>query len=340
MKFGKRYQEYMQGQVELPQVGIKRLKNMLKKCRKALPPEKNSLNSCVQDASESRCCQQHCQVCDGTFFPALVSEMSAVSGCFNERARRLLELHLATGLKKYVNVLKRRMHISHHDNLMQEGKDLVNYAIIHSIAMRKLLKKYDKIHYSKKGQEFKSHAQEMQIEILQSPWLAELMAFYINERECTAKKKGMAATEAMAATAVAGLFRECSLEFNEGKPVLCCSLFDSMKLEVNLTCSICLDTVFDPVSLSCGHIFCYVCGCSAASTSIVDGLKAADSKARCPLCRQDGVYNKAVHLDELCILLKNSCPEYWKERQQSERAERVRLAKEHWESLCQAFTGI
>ena len=46
------------------------------------------------------------------------------------------------------------------------------------------------------------------------------------------------------------------------------------------------DTVFDSVSLTCGHIFCYMCACSAASVTIVDGLKAADPKEKCPLCRE------------------------------------------------------
>lgn len=46
------------------------------------------------------------------------------------------------------------------------------------------------------------------------------------------------------------------------------------------------DTVFDPVALTCGHIFCYMCACSAASVTIVDGLKAAEPKEKCPLCRE------------------------------------------------------
>lgn len=46
------------------------------------------------------------------------------------------------------------------------------------------------------------------------------------------------------------------------------------------------DIVFDPVSLTCGHIFCYMCACSAASVTIVDGLKSANQKAKCPLCRE------------------------------------------------------
>ena len=46
------------------------------------------------------------------------------------------------------------------------------------------------------------------------------------------------------------------------------------------------DTVFDPVALTCGHIFCYTCACSAASVTIVNGLQAADPKEKCPLCRE------------------------------------------------------
>lgn len=99
------------------------------------------------------------------------------------------------------------------------------------------------------------------------------------------------------------------------------------------------DTVFDPVALTCGHIFCYMCACSAASVTIVDGLNAAESKEKCPLCRevsngypqfhnmyfleslqpwivitywfvmwlcipfQAKVYQGAVHLEELSILI-------------------------------------
>lgn len=85
------------------------------------------------------------------------------------------------------------------------------------------------IHYSKQGQAFKSQAQSMHIEILQSPWFCELMAFHINLRE-TKVKSGKAPA----------LFEGCSLTLNDGKPSLTCELFDSVKLDVDLTCSICL----------------------------------------------------------------------------------------------------
>ncbi|XP_041020624.1 probable E3 ubiquitin-protein ligase BAH1-like 1 [Juglans microcarpa x Juglans regia] len=324
MKFCKKYQEYMQGQEKkIPGLGLKQLKKTLKKCRRDLQSE-NEING----VHDNQTCPDHCPVCDATFFPSILKEMSAVVGCFNERAQKLLELHLASGFRRYLIWFKGKKQ-TNHGILIQEGKDLLTYALINAVAIRKILKKYDKIHYSKQGQAFKSQAQSMHIEILQSPWLCELMAFHINLR-----KNKVEISKALA------MFEGCNLTFNDGKPSLNCELFDSVKVDIDLTCSICLDTIFDAVSLTCGHIFCYLCACSAAAVTIVDGLKSAEPKAKCPLCREAEVYEGAVHLDELNILLSRSCSEYWEERLQSERVERIRQTKEHWENHCRAFLGV
>lgn len=331
MKFCKKYEEYMHGQLngkKLPGVGFKKFKKMLKRCRRDLQSHTDNSLRRQLPQSPSLVCSHPCSVCDGTFFPSLLNEMSAVVGCFNERARKLLEFHLASGFRKYLLWFKGTSRFNH-VALSQEGQDLVTYAIINAVAMRKLLKKYDKIHYSKQGQAFKSQAQRMHIEILQSPWLCELMAFRINLRETNDNERKASL-----------LFDGCSLKISDGKPSLSCELFDSVKLNIDLTCSICLDTVFDAVALTCGHIFCYMCACKAASVTIVDGLKAAEPKQKCPLCRNAGVYEDAVHLEELNNLLGRSCPEYWEERLKAERVERIRQAKEHWESQCQAFMGV
>ena len=71
--------------------------------------------------------------------------MSDVVGCFNERAQKLLDLHLATGFKKYYIWCKGKQD---HVSLIQEGQDLVTYAMINAIAVRKILKKYDKVESS------------------------------------------------------------------------------------------------------------------------------------------------------------------------------------------------
>ncbi|XVE73313.1 hypothetical protein DITRI_Ditri11bG0107700 [Diplodiscus trichospermus] len=276
MKFGKKYQEYIQAQEKkLPGVGFKKLKKILNKCRRDFQ-SKTDVNEVLD---QIQTCPQHCPVCDGTFFPSLLQDMSDVVGCFNERAKKLLEVHQASGFRKYFLWYKGML--QSRNASIQEGKDLINYALINAIAFRKILKKYDKVHPSKKGQAFMSEAQRMHMEILQSPWLWELMAFHINARE--ANVKSGKSTPALFEDS----YDKC---YNDGKPCLCCQLFDSVKLDIDLICSICLDTVFDPVSLTCGHIFCYMCACSAASVTIVDGLKDADPKEKCPLCREVSVY--------------------------------------------------
>ncbi|CAL9154426.1 unnamed protein product [Musa hybrid cultivar] len=280
MKFCKRYEDYMRGrrEKELPALGLKQLKKILKRCGREFQSQHQK-----QDDGGGSKFAGNCAVCDGTFFPSLHKEMSAVVVCFNQHAQKLLKLHLASGFRKLIMWLRGKSP-KNDGALIQEGKDLVAYAIINSIAMRKILKKYDKVHCSKQGQAFRSKAPSMHIEILQSPWLCELMAFYINLRQ--SKLKNEAITE---------LYNDCSLTCDDdGKPTLSCGLFDSMQIEIELTCSICLE----------------------------------------------GVNAGAMHLVELNILLSQSCPEYWEKRCQTERVERVRQAKEHWQSLCREFMGM
>ncbi|MCI28729.1 putative E3 ubiquitin-protein ligase bah1-like, partial [Trifolium medium] len=77
-----------------------------------------------------------------------------------------------------------------------------------------------------------------------------------------------------------------SCEFNVTNAVMTLILPDSIKLEYDLTCAICLDFVFNPYTLSCGHFFCKSCACSAASVMTFQGLKAASPESKCPICRE------------------------------------------------------
>uniref|UniRef100_A0A453AQF6 Uncharacterized protein n=1 Tax=Aegilops tauschii subsp. strangulata TaxID=200361 RepID=A0A453AQF6_AEGTS len=54
------------------------------------------------------------------------------------------------------------------------------------------------------------------------------MAFYMNLRR---SKKNETAME---------LFGDCSLTFDDDQPTLSCNLFDSMRVDISLTCSVCL----------------------------------------------------------------------------------------------------
>ncbi|XP_041991228.1 E3 ubiquitin-protein ligase BAH1-like isoform X2 [Salvia splendens] len=330
MKFCNEYDEMMQGlgQKKLPRIDFGSLNNILESCRKQL------LHSHTADVRDDQANadgvsadSQLCSVCEGTFFPTLLKEIRGVVGFFNSRAQALLDRHLPSGCCKCFLWLGDRL-LGTDVELIQECETLIAYATINTIAVRRLLKKYDKIHYSKQGQAFKSRAVSMRVEILQSPWLYELMALHINLREAKANME-------CAHLQLDGF----SLIFDNTKPSLSFELFDSIKLNIELTCSICL-TLFDPVSLGCGHLFCYMCACKASSVSVVDGLKAASGRKKCPVCREVGIYESAVNLEELHILLKRSWPEYWEERRKMEKAERIEEAKQHWQSQAARFMGI
>ncbi|CAO2830476.1 unnamed protein product [Amaranthus hypochondriacus] len=313
MKFCKSYENYMkQLGKTLPVIGYRRLKKHISQCKSHI----QSKNDAVFPVD--------CAVCDEIFFPSLFDEMSAVVDDFGKEAQKLLDASFSCPWRiwKYScfdcsgNGLK-----DHNDFLIKECEDLLIYAIVNAIAFRKILKKYDKVHKCEKGRAFKSGAQVKHIEILQSPWFYELMSFQINLRGKSKASSGDAA-----------LFGGLALMFNGENHSISCGLFDSFKIDVNLICPICLDIVFDAVALRCGHILCYMCACSTASVTIVDGLKAAAQRKRCPLCRESRVYGDAIRLEELNILLSKRCPEYWEKRRESEREERLRLVKEHWQS--------
>jgi hypothetical protein len=85
-----------------------------------------------------------CVGCGGKFFGELKDELAEVVGCFNTRAQQLLQLHLASGLRKYVLRVKYSL-ARDSVAMIQEGQTLVKYASMNAIAVRKILKKYDKV---------------------------------------------------------------------------------------------------------------------------------------------------------------------------------------------------
>ncbi|XP_073156655.1 probable E3 ubiquitin-protein ligase BAH1-like isoform X2 [Henckelia pumila] len=131
---------------------------------------------------------------------------------------------------------------------------------------------------------------------------------------------------------------ECQMLIDT-EPKMTLMLPDMVTLEYNLLCPICLELVFKPYALVCGHLFCKSCACSAASVMIFEGPKAASSESKCPVCREVGVYGNAVHMIELSLLLKKQCKEYWKERAAEERAEISRQTKMYWDMQSKYMIG-
>nr|POE73126.1 putative e3 ubiquitin-protein ligase bah1-like [Quercus suber] len=84
-----------------------------------------------------------------------MKEASQIAGCFSSRVRHLLHLHVATGMQRYILSLR---HCFKDDQkaMVLEGWMLIVYALMNGIAIRKILKKYDKIHGSVNGRKFKN----------------------------------------------------------------------------------------------------------------------------------------------------------------------------------------
>jgi E3 ubiquitin-protein ligase BAH len=86
----------------------------------------------------------HYAVCDQKFFSELTKEASEIAGCFSSRVRHLLHLHVASGMQRYLFHLR---HCFKNDQqaMVLEGQMLVEYITMNAIAIRKILKKYDKV---------------------------------------------------------------------------------------------------------------------------------------------------------------------------------------------------
>lgn len=299
MEFAQAYSKYLETQPPVfPTLSYHRLHSLLLECNPKGPN-----------------CASGCFACDGSFFPILKKEVTAVSRYFNSRVRWLLHMHLASGVTKCIFRLKTKQ-ARDYLAMIQEGQSLVKYISMTTLATRKLLEKYDKVHISTEGTKFRTWLMAMHVESLQSPWLVELLALYFNLKLQKARNP------------LPEMCPGCVCDLHSGKPMLSCTLHESLKLEVDVTCSICLEIVFEPVALKCGHIFCFKCACSAASVSAVNGFKKAKRSAKCPLCRESGVFTSAIHLRELNILIKRSCKDYCKKRFQRERKERLKQMKQ------------
>ncbi|KAL6508519.1 hypothetical protein OROHE_021652 [Orobanche hederae] len=335
MKFGETFTEYLQTNQErfmdkCCHVEYKRLKKVLKSCRRCRDINNNNNNnsSCAEDNGDrDDAVTQYCYYnsCPYMFFTELMKEASDVVGCFRQRVGRLLQFHIHNGMQRYFTYMC-QCFASPQQATAQECRMLIQYVMMNAVAMRKILKKYDKVHGSANGRKFKSKMIAEHMEILQSPWLIELGAFYMNINQSNDGNSD-------------GDRNPFSFDLTSTEPRMTLMLPDSVKLEYSLTCAVCLELVFNPYALSCGHLFCKSCVCSAASVMIFQGPKDAGPESRCPVCREAGVYRNAVHMMELDLLMKKDCKEYWKERMVDERTEMVKQSKIYWETQTKYMIG-
>ncbi|KAJ0855002.1 putative E3 ubiquitin-protein ligase BAH1 [Helianthus annuus] len=139
MKFGQMYSEYLHGEKvnsfdldKFSHVDYKSLKKVLKTCR------------CQNDTVSDLPRYQSCPRCDQIFFSEIMKEASGVAGCFSSRVRHLVHLHCTGGLQRCLLHLFQCFK-DDQQALVQEGRMLISYVIMNAIALKKILKKYDKV---------------------------------------------------------------------------------------------------------------------------------------------------------------------------------------------------
>ncbi|XP_023769535.1 probable E3 ubiquitin-protein ligase BAH1-like isoform X1 [Lactuca sativa] len=299
-----------------------RLKNDLNFCRHHRHNEA-SVDSHGDDFNQTQC--HRCE----WMFTELTTKATKMTDYFGLRVGQLVHLHFSPGMRRFLAGPFQYFKDDHEAALLHKGWMLIQFAVMNAIALRKILKKYDKVHESESVINFKSKLQAKHLDIMQSPWLIELVAMYMN----------LKGSDSLISDELFGPL-SCDLNVSNQGSALTLTLLGSEKLECNLTCPICLDIVFQPYALSCGHIFCKSCACLAGHALIIEGFKSASPESKCPVCRESGVYGKPVCMSELGWLLKRRYKDGYKERLIEERKKILKQTKEYWELQTTYMIGM
>lgn len=228
------------------------------------------------------------------FFQLLEQEMQKVSSHFDKHARHLHnEYYKLLQLKKkkfscMKLFRKKKLAAKLQEEPMQceeLAEKLCEYAAVNSVALRKILKKYDKATGLRSGQKYLNRCHQGNKEnctFLHSPLRPELsgMAWHLRSGpHCIPRNKEV--LEQLGTCAV-----------NE-----------------DLTCPVCFDVLHRSVALGCGHVFCE--SCAIKSGGVPDWLTLKDVKPDrpCPLCRRTNVYPRSVHLRAVDDLVRHRFPE-------------------------------
>ncbi|PSC74618.1 E3 ubiquitin-ligase BAH1 [Micractinium conductrix] len=286
------------------------------------------------------------------FFELLKLELRRANTCFVSTAQSIVACFQRTETRRRLACCFPRLLAAgpgRYAQLTERAYWCRKYARANAVALRKILKKYDKLCGGQRGRAFLQHCWRLPSggEFLHSPLLDELKAIQDVLHEMRMQHEDVALTEVAdlsvrsrkgaahaaatggkaaatpAAAAAAAAAAAGAAAGGGGAGLVRPSV--SRFSDEDLRCPICLDALYKPVGLTCGHKFCKQCALEHAGMRRAIGtfnnlLSYVSSSVACPQCRQAAVYRGAVRMRQLDRVVRSRFPHEWQERRQEERA--------------------
>ena len=226
-----------------------------------------------------------------------------------------------------------------HIDARTEARECLRWAELNATALRKILKKWDKTNASARGRKaLAAYWKRSEYQMLHSPVTMELRAVagmlregedgpVWNTRGSFGSFGSVGEVAGGASAADDSGSDEASPGVTSGSDGTHAASQGNAHESEQPTCGVCLDTLYKPVGLECGHVFCRDCLLRAAGvldhrgTSLAVSLRGRTTVSRvaageaalepaswhardkCPECRQSGVFLTSTRLRhvEACI---------------------------------------
>ncbi|KAK9918914.1 hypothetical protein WJX75_008012 [Coccomyxa subellipsoidea] len=372
-------------------------RQLKKKVKGLSPMDCGDAKSGCQDTGPRKGCDREK---DAAFFDLLFNEVVKVNREFMKASRKVVSRsHASKPSWLHACAAKFGCFAPPHDaeasteEIAQRAEWCRRYAQINSVALRKIIKKHDKVCKCRTGADFlqevwSGHRRSYGM-FLHSPMLKELKSLQAilaaKQQHPNSNSDTASRTVSVQLSSDAGDSERVdlpmlpSLELNaavsqhfertdedaksaapaaassEGKPLEVFAALeanealvqDSLQLRhLSLTssglgdgtehvdndymCPICLEAMYQPLGLECGHKFCADCAFSAVGKGNALGtvraiLDHVALEAACPECRTSGVFLHAIELKETERLIKQRYPKAWAERAEEAHEKEQRL---------------